>query len=75
MWDYSYLATATTPGTFVALSPRAEERYAPKTFGHGAQERVVIESGMETGALLQRPLSARSLSDLRARVGKKEVKS
>jgi uncharacterized protein YfaS (alpha-2-macroglobulin family) len=41
--EYSYVARATTPGTFVAPNPRAEEMYAPETFGRGAADRVVIE--------------------------------
>ena len=41
---WSYVARATTPGTFVVPPPRAEERYAPETFGRGATERVIVES-------------------------------
>ncbi|MCL4819425.1 MAG: Ig-like domain-containing protein [Vicinamibacteria bacterium] len=41
--EYSYVARATTPGTFLAPNPRAEEMYAPETFGRGAADRVVIE--------------------------------
>jgi len=41
-YDYSYVATATTPGTFVTPPVRAEEIYAPETFGRGATDRVVI---------------------------------
>ncbi|MCM2257594.1 MAG: MG2 domain-containing protein [Vicinamibacteria bacterium] len=40
---YSYVARATTPGTFLAPNPRAEEMYAPETFARGAADRVVIE--------------------------------
>ncbi|HEY8078955.1 MAG TPA: alpha-2-macroglobulin family protein, partial [Labilithrix sp.] len=43
VWDYTYVAKATTPGTFVAPPPKAEEMYAPETFGRGAGDRVVIE--------------------------------
>lgn len=43
VWDYSYLAVATTPGSFVAPPPKAEEMYAPEVFGRGPQERVVVE--------------------------------
>jgi uncharacterized protein YfaS (alpha-2-macroglobulin family) len=42
-WRISYVALATTPGDFAAPSPRAEEMYAPETFGRAAAERVVIE--------------------------------
>jgi uncharacterized protein YfaS (alpha-2-macroglobulin family) len=40
---YSYVARATTPGTYVVSPPRAEEMYHPETFGRGASDRVVIE--------------------------------
>jgi hypothetical protein len=47
LWEgvhtYSYLARATTPGTFVTPPPRAEEMYHPETFGRGATDRVVVE--------------------------------
>jgi hypothetical protein len=41
-WEIVYLALATIPGDFAAPAPRAEEMYAPETFGRGAGERVVI---------------------------------
>jgi alpha-2-macroglobulin len=41
-YDYSYVARATTPGTFVAPPTRAEEIYAPETFGRGVTDSVVI---------------------------------
>lgn len=41
-YDYSYVATATTPGTFVAPPTRAEEMYAPETFGRAGTDTVVI---------------------------------
>ena len=40
--SYSYVARATTPGTFVAPPTRAEEMYAPETFGRTSTDRVVI---------------------------------
>jgi len=47
LWEgvhtYRYVARATTPGTFVVPPPKAEEMYAPETFGRGATDRVVIE--------------------------------
>jgi uncharacterized protein YfaS (alpha-2-macroglobulin family) len=47
MWEgvytYSYVARATTPGTFVVPPAKAEEMYAPETFGRGASDRVVVE--------------------------------
>ena len=41
--DYSYVARATTPGAFVVPPPKAEEMYAPETFGRGASDRVIVE--------------------------------
>ena len=47
LWDgvynYSYVARATTPGAFVVPPPKAEEMYHPETFGRGATDRVVVE--------------------------------
>jgi uncharacterized protein YfaS (alpha-2-macroglobulin family) len=43
VYTYRYLARATTPGTFVVPPPKAEEMYAPETFGRGATDRVVVE--------------------------------
>ena len=44
VFQYSYLAKATTQGSFVAPPPRAEQIYAPETFGRGGSDRVVIGS-------------------------------
>ncbi len=43
VYDFDYIARATTPGTFVAPSPKAEEMYHPETFGRGASDRVIVE--------------------------------
>lgn len=43
VYSYTYVARATTPGTFVAPPPKAEEMYDPETFGRGSGDRVVIE--------------------------------
>jgi len=47
LWDgvhtYTYVARATTPGTFIAPPTKAEEMYAPETFGRGAVDVVVVE--------------------------------
>jgi alpha-2-macroglobulin len=43
VYSYTYVARATTPGTFVVPPPRAEEMYHPETFGRGSTDRVVIE--------------------------------
>ncbi len=42
-YTYSYVARATTPGTFVVPPPKAEEMYHPETFGRGPSDRVVVE--------------------------------
>lgn len=41
--EYSYFARATTPGLFVVPPSRAEEMYAPETFGRGQSDRVRVE--------------------------------
>jgi len=43
VYNYSYVARATTPGTFVAPPAKAEEMYHPETFGRSKTDRVVIE--------------------------------
>ena len=43
VYDYSYVARATTPGAFVAPPAKAEEMYAPEVFGRSAVDRVIIE--------------------------------
>jgi alpha-2-macroglobulin len=43
VYNYSYVARATTPGTFVVPPTKAEEMYHPETFGRSASDRVVIE--------------------------------
>jgi alpha-2-macroglobulin len=47
LWDgvynYSYVARATTPGHFVVPPAKAEEMYHPETFGRGSTDRVVVE--------------------------------
>ncbi|MBN2370785.1 MAG: Ig-like domain-containing protein [Vicinamibacteria bacterium] len=43
VWNYSYVARATTPGRFVVPPPKAEEMYHPETFGRGGTDRVVVE--------------------------------
>ncbi|MDE0195234.1 MAG: hypothetical protein OXP08_06745, partial [bacterium] len=41
--EYSYVARATTPGTFVVPPARAEEIYAPEVFGRSATDTVIVE--------------------------------
>jgi alpha-2-macroglobulin len=47
MWEgvytYSYTARATTPGAFVVPPAKAEEMYAPETFGRGQSDKVIVE--------------------------------
>jgi uncharacterized protein YfaS (alpha-2-macroglobulin family) len=43
VYTYSYVARATTPGQFVAPPAKAEEMYAPETFGRSASDRVIVE--------------------------------
>ncbi|MFZ1389325.1 MAG: DUF6049 family protein [Thiolinea sp.] len=43
VYHYSYLARATTPGSFIAPPAKAEEMYHPETFGRSASAKVVIE--------------------------------
>jgi uncharacterized protein YfaS (alpha-2-macroglobulin family) len=43
VYDYSYVARATTPGVFIAPPSKAEEMYHPETFGRSGSDRVVIE--------------------------------
>jgi len=44
-YEYSYIARATTPGEFVVPPTRAEEIYAPETFGRTATDRLVVVDG------------------------------
>jgi uncharacterized protein YfaS (alpha-2-macroglobulin family) len=40
---YAYTVRATTPGTFIAAPAKAEEMYAPETFGRSTGLNVVVE--------------------------------
>jgi len=40
---YSYVARATTPGTFVVPPAKAEEMYHPETFGRSRSDKVIVE--------------------------------
>ncbi len=40
---YAYTVRATTPGVFIAAPSKAEEMYAPETFGRSTGMKVVIE--------------------------------
>jgi uncharacterized protein YfaS (alpha-2-macroglobulin family) len=43
VYTYRYVARATTHGRFVVPPPKAEEMYAPETFGRGSTDRLVVE--------------------------------
>jgi hypothetical protein len=43
VYNYSYVARATTPGVFVVPPSKAEEMYHPETFGRSASDRVIVE--------------------------------
>jgi uncharacterized protein YfaS (alpha-2-macroglobulin family) len=47
VYEYSYMARATTPGAFVAPPAKAEEMYAPETFGRTGTDWVVVEEPEE----------------------------
>jgi uncharacterized protein YfaS (alpha-2-macroglobulin family) len=42
-YQYSYVTSATTPGTFIVPPSRAEEIFAPETFGRSGTDIVVVE--------------------------------
>ncbi len=47
LWDgvfeYTYIARATTPGTFVVPPAKVEEMYSPEVFGRSASDWVIVE--------------------------------
>ncbi len=43
VYDYSYVARATTPGTFVVPPAKAEEMYSPEVFGRSGSDVVIIK--------------------------------
>ena len=43
VYNYSYVARATTPGQFIVPPAKAEEMYHPETFGRSNSDRVRIE--------------------------------
>jgi uncharacterized protein YfaS (alpha-2-macroglobulin family) len=47
LWDgvyqYSYVARATTPGTFIVPPAKAEEMYSPEVFGRSGSDWVIVE--------------------------------
>jgi alpha-2-macroglobulin len=43
VYEYTYVARATTPGEFIVPPAKAEEMYSPEVFGRSAVDRVVVE--------------------------------
>jgi len=43
VYNYSYVARATTPGSFVVPPAKAEEMYSPEVFGRSGTDRVIVE--------------------------------
>ncbi len=43
VYDYTYIARATTPGHFVVPPAKAEEMYSPEVFGRSGSDGVVVE--------------------------------
>jgi len=43
VYNYSYVARATTPGTFVVPPAKAEEMYSPEVFGRSSSDYVIVE--------------------------------
>jgi alpha-2-macroglobulin len=44
VYTYSYIARATTPGSFVVPPAKAEEMYSPEIFGRTGTDRVTVEA-------------------------------
>ena len=43
VYDYTYIARATTPGVFIAPPAKAEEMYSPEVFGRSGSDWVVVK--------------------------------
>jgi hypothetical protein len=43
VYEYTYIARATTPGTFVVPPTKVEEMYSPEVFGRSSSDRVIVE--------------------------------
>jgi uncharacterized protein YfaS (alpha-2-macroglobulin family) len=43
VYEYSYVARATTPGTFIVPPAKAEEMYSPEVFGRSASDWVIVK--------------------------------
>jgi hypothetical protein len=43
VYEYTYVARATTPGTFVVPPAKAEEMYSPEVFGRSSSDIVIVK--------------------------------
>ncbi len=43
VYEYTYYARATTPGSFIVPPAKAEEMYSPEVFGRSESDRVIVE--------------------------------
>jgi hypothetical protein len=43
VYEYTYVARATTPGTFVVPPAKAEEMYSPEVFGRSSSDVVIVK--------------------------------
>jgi len=43
VYEYTYIARATTPGTFVVPPAKAEETYSPEVFGRSGSDWLIVE--------------------------------
>jgi uncharacterized protein YfaS (alpha-2-macroglobulin family) len=43
VYEYTYIARATTPGKFIVPPAKAEEMYSPEVFGRSASDWVIVE--------------------------------
>ncbi|PKO13398.1 MAG: hypothetical protein CVU39_19540 [Chloroflexi bacterium HGW-Chloroflexi-10] len=43
VYEYTYYARATTPGTFMVPPTKAEEMYSPEVFGRSSSDWVIVE--------------------------------
>jgi len=43
VYEYTYVARATTPGTFIVPPAKAEEMYSPEVFGRSGSDKVIVE--------------------------------
>ncbi len=44
VYEYTYVARATTPGEFIVPPAKAEEMYSPEVFGRSASDRLIVET-------------------------------